>query len=92
MVIEELKSILLNGVARVHFTKLNGESRTMICSWNETWIPDGVTDKLKESIDSPVDGERTYFAVWDLEKNGWRSFRIDSVSHFADITNEMPVF
>ena len=64
----------LNDVARVVFTKKNGEERVMICTQNMDLIP---------SANHPLGEGRPYTAnqvrVFDLEKHEWRSFLEDSV-------------
>lgn len=60
----------------VIFTKNDGSTRTMVCTLNEKEIPkDRIpSEKRKTNLDS--------VPVWDLEKNDWRSFRVDSVEKF----------
>lgn len=72
---EDLKNSLRAQVGTVTFTKQNGDERIMRCTLQESVLP-AQTD-LEESIQkkSPTDS----LAVWDLEKNAWRSFRYDSV-------------
>lgn len=61
----------------VIFFKSNGEERKMRCSLNEELIP---KDKLPKNTGkkSPTDS----IAVFDLEKQDWRSFRFDSIKEF----------
>lgn len=81
---EELKSRLREGVCKVTFTKANGEKRIMHCTLNESMLPSTEVDKeakhpTKENLD--------IIAAWDVEKNGWRSFRVDSLVSFNDEFN-----
>lgn len=74
-----LKDALHNGVVVVSFTKANGESRDMRCTLRSDLIPatpivEGKTPK-KENPDVQ--------AVWDMDKQAWRSFRLDSVNTLA---------
>lgn len=62
---------LKNNVMIITFTKTNGDERIMRCTLQESYI----TEKGK-GVRQPVDGVQ---AVWDIEKNAWRSFRWDSV-------------
>jgi len=71
MLREDLVSILQNSVALVTFIKKNGELRKMKCTLISETLPDLVGTKRKKNYD--------VLPVWDLEKNAWRSFRIDSV-------------
>jgi hypothetical protein len=72
---EDLKNSLRAQVGTVTFTKQNGDERIMRCTLQESVLP-AQTD-LEESIQKK--GSTDSLAVWDLEKNAWRSFRYDSV-------------
>lgn len=70
---EQLKSLISNG-AHIVFTKADGTERKMHCTLDMNQIPvdhhpTGSGKTQSESV----------LAVYDLEKNAWRSFRIDSV-------------
>lgn len=69
---ECLVEILQKNVVEVIFKKVNGEERIMKCTLNENILPEikNVTDKKTNENVLPV---------WDIDKEGWRSFRIDSV-------------
>lgn len=72
MDIVELRKLLTSDVATICFTKKDGTSRTMICTTMEQYLPE-----LTENGNTPADPN--VVTVWDLEQNGWRSFRFDSV-------------
>jgi hypothetical protein len=73
MDINELRKLLSTDVVTVVFTKKDGSNREMIC----TTIPDYLPESTSSNISTaPSDSVVT---VWDLEQNGWRSFRFDSV-------------
>lgn len=72
---EDLKNSLRAKVGTVTFTKQNGDERIMRCTLQESVLP-AQTD-LEESIQKKALTDS--LAVWDLEKNAWRSFRYDSV-------------
>ena len=59
----------------VTFTKVNGELRTMWCTLDPEFLPKQI-ELINETESKEVP---TSIPVWDLEKNGWRSFRVDSV-------------
>jgi len=71
-------TFLKGNVARVKFKKVNGEIRDMLCTLREDLIPAAVSEpttlvkRQHETSDQVV-------AVYDIESEGWRSFRIDSV-------------
>lgn len=77
----ELKEVLENGIATVTFTKVDGTERTMKCTLIPEYIPAKPVAEgqqlLTEGL-TKVDNPNT-IAVWDLENNAWRSFRIDSI-------------
>ena len=60
------------GVIDVQFTKKDGSLREMRCSLQEQYLPPLIGEA--ETKDNP-----DVLAVWDIEVEGWRSFRIDSV-------------
>lgn len=77
----DIISMLKTNVCDVHFTKVNGEERLMRCTLNEDRLPDSVKIQLQqqdERHEQPAFKDNVV-PVWDLEKEGWRSFRVDSV-------------
>lgn len=76
----ELKQILENGVATVIFTKVDGTEREMKCTLLPEYLPQDVApgqQLLTEVL--PKAENPNILAVWDIESQGWRSFRVDSV-------------
>ena len=72
---ETLKMELKEGVVTVVFEKNDGTERTMKCTLSEDIIPALDTTAVKQKrIQNP-----DVLAVWDIEANGWRSFRFDSI-------------
>lgn len=71
---EWLQGLLKEGPILVTFTKSNGEERVMKCTLKEDVVPqyEKKTDREKVKNDKVL-------SVWDLEKNEWRSFRLDSI-------------
>lgn len=84
----ELKELLSNTVSTVVFTKIDGTEREMKCTLLPEYIPAKPVVEgqqlLTESL--PKAENPSTLAVWDLETNGWRSFRTDSVK--SVITHE----
>lgn len=70
-----LQGILINGVADVEFTKKDGTVRKMQCTLKQDLVAvyEKKTDKIKPSNNEVC-------AVFDLEKQEWRSFRYDSIN------------
>ena len=76
---DQMMLSLREGKCVVTFEKINGEIRKMLCTLNSTLIPQEETE---------VGEKRTKAAnpdiapVYDLESDGWRSFRWNSVKEF----------
>jgi len=70
-----LKSALEKEIVEIVFTKKDGSERVMKCTLKEDVLPmirsdDGTSIKSKS---------KEVLAVWDVESEGWRSFRWDSI-------------
>ena len=73
-------SVLKENVAEVTFTKKDGTERVMKCTLQTEFLPiqepkqEGtVAKKVNDSV----------VAVFDIEAEGFRSFRLDSVTNFV---------
>ena len=63
----------------VKFTKVNGEVREMPCTLREDIVPKRpIIPEARQSERIIKENEKT-LSVWCLDKNEWRSFRIDNV-------------
>jgi hypothetical protein len=71
---DELKMLLEKHVLVVNFNKTDGSKRTMKCTLLQNIVKPHTkkTEKSKKQNDSVL-------SVWDLEKEAFRSFKIDSV-------------
>lgn len=75
----QLKEDLQNGVVTVVFEKTDGTERSMRCTLSDLYVPqvlsefDGQVAKPARQLNDNVQ------AVWDIDNQGWRSFRLDSV-------------
>lgn len=69
---EEITTQLKSAIATVTFEKVDGSVRVMRC----TLIPEHLP--IHEGFSTKPVNENV-LAVWDLENNAWRSFRIDSI-------------
>lgn len=74
---ENLKEILKDNVVVVDFNKLNGDRRVMSCTLDETVIP--AIEKSKRDS-TTLKKTQENISVWDINANGWRSFRYDRVN------------
>lgn len=71
------RGLLREGPVTVVFTKKDGTERKMTCTLNENSIPSEKTPKNTGKAQS-----EEAIAVFDLEKEDWRSFRWDSLKKF----------
>ena len=64
----------------VTFTKVNGDERVMTCTLLSEHIPNApITNGevvVKETTSNTV-------SVWDINANGWRSFRVENVKSIS---------
>lgn len=70
-----LKEDLKNGIHTVVFEKTDGTIREMRC----TLQPDMLPQFLSEVAPVAKTENPATLAVWDVDNQGWRSFRVDSV-------------
>lgn len=81
MIMDEVEIALNEGATlSVIFTKADGTERTMLCTKNPDLIAQTYTAPEKKT--DRVRGPSEALAVFDLEKNDWRSFRLDSVKSY----------
>jgi uncharacterized phage-like protein YoqJ len=69
-----LKSILRDLDVTIEFVKKDGSLRKMICTLSESKIP---VEKAPKNTGKTKTDE--VLAVFDVENEGWRSFRWDSI-------------
>lgn len=75
---EDLKFELKDGICMIDFHKVDGTKRLMKCTLNEKYIDehevkyDKKTERIKPSNENLL-------VVFDVEKNDWRSLRLDSI-------------
>jgi hypothetical protein len=76
---DELKKVLKKNVVTVNFKKKDESIRKMVCTLSEDYLPEviPVENEKQRKAESP-----DTLSVWDLEKQAWRSFRVDSVIDF----------
>lgn len=70
-----LKGVMQTEIVNLTFRKTDGTLRNMKCTLLPKFLPEVVvSDKSKRKVSEDT------LAVFDLEKNEWRSFRYDSVT------------
>ena len=70
----EVVRLLRGHLCSVLFTKANGETRKMICTLQEKYLP-----PMETTVEQRETTNNTAVPCWDIEKEAWRSFRVDSV-------------
>jgi hypothetical protein len=73
-----LIGLLLSEIVELTFTKKDGSERIMKCTLAEQKIP---AENAPKGVDRAKSDEAV--AVFDLENNGWRSFRWDSLTNVS---------
>lgn len=71
-----MKLALTNSVGTITFEKADGTIREMRCTLMPKYLP--AQKQVEENV-SPRKENDAVLSVWDLDKDGWRSFRLDSV-------------
>jgi len=83
IVMEEIKDWYLErlrkGRCEVTFTKKDGTERTMLCTLNMDLVP---SEHHPKSDGNTTAQTNESVRVYDLEKEAWRSFILDSVNVF----------
>lgn len=65
---------LNNNIVTIKFFKKDGSEREMKCTLQESFITPYEKKTDRERVISD-----TNISVWDIENQGWRSFRYDSI-------------
>jgi hypothetical protein len=69
-----LSSILKTSKLTITFQKKDGSNRVMNATLNESIVP-----KYEKKTDKEKVKTKDTLSVFDLDKNEWRSFRLDSI-------------
>jgi len=79
---DELVEKLQNESVSVTFTKADGSERTMVCTKMVSKIPEAQHPKTEKVAKLDENGnivESDLITVFDLEKEGWRSFNFSKI-------------
>ncbi len=78
---QELRELIAKGEVTVTFTKQNGDRVEMRCTTKEDLIPMEKRPKVvsEETLNTAAD--QNLFKVYATDRQGWRSFRLERVSH-----------
>lgn len=74
-----LLDLLRTNIVAVEFTKKDGTPRHMICTLDPSHMPEKNNEQISERKPRKAMPENIV-AVYDLEKDDWRSFNINSVT------------
>jgi|LWDU01.1.fsa_nt_gi hypothetical protein len=90
---EDIVELLYNDVATITFTKADGTERVMVCTLLQEVLKDQLTDIPTPNFDKePIIDEsqlpkkevnQNTIAVYDVQVEDWRSFRVDSVKSIS---------
>jgi len=83
---DELRDLLVANVLQVTFDKLNGDERVMTCTLKRDILPAAVASKVDSDTKKAAE---TSLSVWDVNANGWRSFRMDKIKSVAHVDLEV---
>ena len=78
---EGLVDILRHNIVTVTFTKVNGDERVMKCTLRSEMIPNAPTQNGELVVEQKQSSNSV--SVWDVESQGWRSFRVASVKSIS---------
>jgi hypothetical protein len=79
-VLKDLRSF----VVEVTFTKVDGTTRVMRCTLDPKFLPESYTQDADKERKFHTENPNV-ISAWDVQKGGWRSFRIDSVEYLQII-------
>lgn len=75
---EALIELLSNELVEVTFKKLDGDERVMACTLKANYLPESKRDDPLSQTKIRNLEEKTV-VVWDINAQGWRSFRYDRI-------------
>jgi hypothetical protein len=76
-----LIDMLRHNIVSVTFTKVNGEERVMKCTLQTDYIPNAPTQNGELVVEGKTTSNNV--SVWDIEKSGWRSFKVENVKNIS---------
>jgi len=75
---ENIVNMLKDSIITVTFTKVDGSERVMKCTLLSEYVPTDINSASNQVL-LQESGNDSNISVWDVEANGWRSFRVSSV-------------
>ena len=71
-------------VIEVNFTKVNGDNRVMRCTLRPDLLPENYINEAAEEKGFHK-ANPDVIAAWDVQKGGWRSFRVDTIGYLQNV-------
>lgn len=81
-----LRQALSEYICLINFTKSDGTERQMYCTLRSDCLPPRTIEQAAESYKRQKEQRPrplTNISVWDLEKDGWRSFDMNNLTSFV---------
>lgn len=75
----DILAILHEDVCEIVFTKANGENRNMWCTLKADLLPPRPKAETDDALETKRKMNDENICVWDLEKEAWRSFKVESL-------------
>jgi hypothetical protein len=75
-----VKSCLMTNICTITFTKKNGDERVMKCTLDGQHMPP--IQKEATEVGEVRQKSKEALAVFDIDAQGWRAFRWDSIKRF----------
>ena len=84
---DEILKDLRSYVIEVHFDKVNGDHRVMRCTLRPDLLPPSYREDVNEQKQETEFHQTNpdVIAAWDVQKGGWRSFRVDNVKYVQNV-------
>ena len=77
---DALMETLKSNILEVTFTKVNGETRVMPCTLVANLLPVSEQPKVLETkVDSSVTVNKAVIRAYAIDKQAWRSFKVENV-------------
>ena len=85
---DDMMNLLREGKQTVTFTKVDGTERVMECTLNTSMIPEEKhpVESKPKSDGTPKKESTEVVRVFAFDVGEWRSFRVDSVKGFTEVT------
>ena len=77
---ENILELLQDSIVEVKFTKKDGTERVLNCTLSKQIVPPPSKDPITQTKVRTIN--EALIVAWDVDKNDWRSFRVDSVISF----------